>query len=115
MDDFKTLSFSVSEQSMEVSLGAGSRFFADHFPDRPLLPAIAHLVLVDDLVRRCLGERAEVVAVERARWNRPVSPGARLRVRLSSARIPTQLRFEVEEGGARVCDGLLTWRAREAE
>ena len=111
MDDFEVLGFSAAEQSMEVFLGASSRFFAGHFPDHPMLPAIAHLVLVETLVKRCLGEGAGILTVERARWLRPVPPGTRLRVRLTEGRDPAQIRFAIDGDEERVSEGLLTWRA----
>lgn len=115
VDDFETLSFSAAERAMEVLVGATSRFFAGHFPGRPLLPAIAHLVLVDELVKRCLGEQTGLVAVQRARWKRPVLPGTRLRVRLLEAGDSSSLRFEIDGDGERVSEGLLAWGASGTE
>lgn len=115
MDDFEVLTLDPAERSMDVLVGSGSRFFAGHFPDRPLLPAVAHLVLVDELTRRCLGPDVSIVAVPQARWTRPVRPGARLRVHLLEAGEPDHCRFAIDADGERAADGTIILRAAGRE
>ena len=64
----------------DVTVSAGSPWFDGHFPDQPVLPGIAQLDIVFDLIRRHAGQPLRMVAVNRVRFKQIIVPDARLTV-----------------------------------
>ncbi len=97
---------------VEVVVPAASPWFADHFPGRPVLPAIGHLALADDLHARAAGA-GRLVRVGALRLTAPVTPGAALLARLGAPEEDGRCRFELlsAAGGAPLSSGSLTWSA----
>lgn len=115
MRDFEIVGESAETRSLSALIGEGSRFFAGHFPGRPILPAIAHLTLVDELLRRTFGEDAFITSIERLRVAQPALPGDLLEIRLvPDGADPTRsARFTISRGGALLSEGLLGWAREE--
>jgi len=114
LDGCEITNASVDDRSLEVVVGSDSRFFDGHFPERPILPAVAQLTLVEVLLRRCCGDAARIAALERLRLLAVVQPGDRLLVRLAPAPAGDRsARFEITCGTTRVSDGTLRWSAVE--
>ena len=67
----------------ELFLPEHSAAFKDHFPGRPLLPAIGLISLCEWMIRRWLGDDARLVSLKRVKFTRPVIPGLRLQIQLS--------------------------------
>jgi 3-hydroxymyristoyl/3-hydroxydecanoyl-(acyl carrier protein) dehydratase len=84
--------------------------FAGHFPDRPVLPAIGQLVLIDTLLGRCDPGHRGIVAVDQVRFQEPVGPDDTLTVaiRLDGDAV----RFTIHRDGRSVGRGSLA-RLRE--
>ena len=92
------------EFEFEWRSGAAPDAFAGHFPGRPVVPGA---YLLDGIIRqveiRC---GCQVVAVDHAKFSRPVAPSARLQVRvtLQSGRA----RFVARNAAATACTGTLS-------
>ncbi len=56
--------------------------FEGHFPGNPLLPAVCQTGLCADALSRQAGKTLEIVTVARAKFMRPVLPGARVQIML---------------------------------
>ncbi len=80
-----------SDPSDTIAISPDSPFFAGHFPGRPILPGIAHLVLV----ARALGG-AEIAEIASLRLRSPVSPGDVLAVRIDGPAEDGTVRFELK-------------------
>jgi 3-hydroxyacyl-[acyl-carrier-protein] dehydratase len=88
----------------QLLIPAGSPIFAGHFPGRPLLPGVAHLALLRQVLEE-LAARAELPAdlagntaiaeVRKLRLRRPVLPGDLLELRLLSIDAGGAIRFEL--------------------
>jgi 3-hydroxymyristoyl/3-hydroxydecanoyl-(acyl carrier protein) dehydratase len=109
MADFDVIAGSDGEPAIDVVVGETSRFFTGHFPGRAILPAVAQLVLVEELARRSLDPRARLRTIEHLRLLRPVYPGARLSVRLHVPRAGAPVRFEIDQGTTRASEGAFRW------
>jgi 3-hydroxymyristoyl/3-hydroxydecanoyl-(acyl carrier protein) dehydratase len=106
--------------SAEVEVDRESRYFAGHFPGLPVLPGARLLtaVVLPLLARLTEGS---LHRLERVRFRRPVTPGARVVVELAllePSESALRVRFSVREAssGLGVAEGLLevSGRARSA-
>lgn len=97
----------------EVCAEAGSPWFSGHFPAEPILPGIAILSMVTDVIRQYeseKGRRIRVSGIRRVRFRLPVSPDELLMISLS---LPSQegglsYHFKCELNGKTVCTGTVT-------
>jgi len=58
-----------------VRIPEDSPFFAGHFPDDPVLPAVAQFALQVQLLEEVFGPRARLAGVRVVRFRAPVGPG----------------------------------------
>ena len=94
--------------AMEVVAGPESRYFSGHFPDAPVFPAVAQLVLVEALLRRRHGSAAWISGVVAIRFVRPIRPGERVALRLDE-QSDGRSAFTIECGAQRVSEGVIRW------
>ena len=85
-----------------VRVPQGAAVFEGHFPDRPIVPGIALLLLVADLAG-AFEERADLapVGLRGVRFRRPVGPGCALVVALADKR------FTVRQDGGIAVEGTM--------
>jgi hypothetical protein len=57
--------------------------FRDHFPGRPLLPAIGLISLCDWMIGRWLGDAVGLASLKRVRFTLPIVPEMRLEIQLT--------------------------------
>lgn len=81
--------------------------FVGHFEGRPILPGIAHLLLVRDALRRVAGPDLELVGVETLRLRRVVAPGDLLEI-AAAPRGTDRWSFELCCGGELASQGRVT-------
>ncbi|MBS3731865.1 MAG: hypothetical protein KGY42_03065 [Desulfobacterales bacterium] len=53
---------------------AGSPWFSGHFPGNPILPAIAQLAIVFDMIQEAIGREQNPGAVNRVKYRRIIRP-----------------------------------------
>jgi 3-hydroxyacyl-[acyl-carrier-protein] dehydratase len=82
----------------EVTVEADSPWFDGHFPDRPVLPAIAHVEIAYRL-HRAAGERGYLAGIDAMRFSEPVAPGDRLVARLTACDEEGRGSFRLARGG----------------
>jgi 3-hydroxymyristoyl/3-hydroxydecanoyl-(acyl carrier protein) dehydratase len=93
-----------------VEVAENAPWFAGHFPGRPVLPGIALVDLARRLCETAWGP-GSLAGVPHLRLERPIEPGARLRVTLARAG-EGEVDLDVVAGDVRVARGRLGWRAR---
>jgi 3-hydroxymyristoyl/3-hydroxydecanoyl-(acyl carrier protein) dehydratase len=54
---------------------SGSPWFSGHFPDDPVLPGIAQLAVVLDLIKKVTGKQLKISRVRRVRFKHIIRPG----------------------------------------
>lgn len=92
----------------EIEVETGGRWFDGHFPEAPVLPAIAHFDLLCR-VHRAAGGSGHITALDRVRLTAPVRPGDRLELILEPV-TPEAWRFALRAADGRpVSDGLVRW------
>ncbi len=80
-DRFKRVS--GNQITTMVAFPAESPWFDGHFPQEPILPGIAQIAAVHDLLRRALGDDLAVKEVSRVRFKRKIDPRDRLDVTIT--------------------------------
>jgi 3-hydroxymyristoyl/3-hydroxydecanoyl-(acyl carrier protein) dehydratase len=101
----------------DFDLPGAAPIFRDHFPGRPLLPAIGLLYLCDWTLRRWLGADVRIVALRRVKFTNPVQPEVRLQIELTQVD-SQRLGLVARSGSVQHCSGELHIHSasrREAE
>jgi 3-hydroxyacyl-[acyl-carrier-protein] dehydratase len=98
--------------SAEVHIPPGSPWFDGHFPGKPVLPGIAQLGMVFDLIRRAFEGPVRVAEVSRVRFKQIIMPDDRLVIsaELRSGRLGTYV-FRIAKGEELVCSGTMVVEA----
>lgn len=90
-------------------LPADAAVFRDHFPGRPLLPAIGLLALCDWMMRRWCGPDVRLSGLRKVKFTEPIKPPLRLQIELSridSSRVGMVVRSsDVEHATGEWCIG----------
>ena len=91
----------------QVEIGADSPWFRGHFPDAPILPGVAQLHMVAEVIARASDKKLSLQRLSRVKFKRPVGPGAVLTIRIHSTaddRYAFQIRHEDQD----VCSGTMS-------
>ncbi|MCX5830262.1 MAG: hypothetical protein NTV58_20025 [Deltaproteobacteria bacterium] len=96
----------------EAWASASSPWFSGHFPEAPVLPAIAILSMVRDAISHHEAEQGreiKVAAIHRVRFRLPAKPDDMLKITATSSDRSGQdsYQFKVEINGQTVCTGLM--------
>jgi len=95
----------------EVHIPTSSAWFSGHFPARPVLPGIAHIAMVMDLLRRAHRQPLALTAVKRLRFKQAIEPDETLRVTVQPGQFAagrTTYAFQTSRDGETVCSGNVT-------
>lgn len=90
-----------------VELEPGSGFFDGHFPDRPVLPGAAILLLVAEAVHR-IDRSSPATGFDRVRFLAPVEPTTAPLLTLRADPRGSGLWFELHDGDALLATGRVT-------
>lgn len=87
---------------------ADASWFDGHFPGWPVLPGIAQLGMVYELVRHALDGPVQVVEVSRVRFKQRIAPDDRLTVVAELRSDSGRYAFRITRGDEVVCTGTMT-------
>jgi 3-hydroxymyristoyl/3-hydroxydecanoyl-(acyl carrier protein) dehydratase len=88
-----------------VRIPEGSPCFDGHFPGAPLLPGVAQLRLVADLVADAYDTPVRVRAIRRVKFSSPIHPGAVVSFRIEAAPGSPRLVWKLGDVRAEVSSG----------
>lgn len=116
MNSFEILDRTTHEQGYQllVRIPSASPFFEGHFEGRPILPAVAHLALVQESLEDFRAAPVVIESIEMARFRAPVAPADELEVLLVLSDCGSRVRFDVTRNGVQVSNGALCLRTAEA-
>ena len=98
--------------SAEVCVPSGSPWFDGHFPGAPVLPGIAQLGMVFDLIRHAFEGPIRVTEVSRVRFKQIILPEDRLVVTAEPRPVKTGMyAFRINKGEELVCSGTMVVEA----
>lgn len=69
-------------QSADVHVAPSSPWFRGHFPDRPVLPGIAQLSMVFDLIRQGFNQPVSLTQISRVRFKQLILPDDRITIKV---------------------------------
>jgi len=105
---------SRDEALAEARAETGSHWFSGHFPNEPILPGIAMLSMVADVIKHHEAEKGKniwISAIKRVRFRLPVRPDEMLTISasLSSQGDEKSYHFKVILRGKTACTGIVTF------
>jgi 3-hydroxymyristoyl/3-hydroxydecanoyl-(acyl carrier protein) dehydratase len=93
----------------QARIAADCIWFDGHFPKMPILPGVAQLTLVEDLLNRALKRSITIQGVSRVRFKQMIRPNDTIAVNLSPTdKDATTYGFRLFNGSELVCSGAMT-------
>ncbi len=89
---------------------ADSRWYAGHFPGDPILPGIAQLQMVRELISGASQEKLSLAALSRVKFRKIVRPGETLDIQVADGNKDNRYTFRIMRGDEEVCSGMITLR-----
>ena len=100
----------------DVHVPADSRWFDGHFPGHPVLPGVAQLSMVFELIAGAFNEAVMVREVSRVRFKQMIEPGDHLAVfAASKPEQPGGYAFRITRNDHLVCSGSMTVAAADEQ
>lgn len=94
--------------SAEITIPADSQWFEGHFPNDPILPGVAQLALVAELIKQKFDPVGGLSAVKRVRFRQIVRPADRLKITITrNCNTLSGFNFSITCQDRTVCSGLL--------
>lgn len=88
-----------------VRIGGDSPWFSGHFPDDPILPGIAQLKMVADLIVASAAGQVRLAGLSRVKFRKIVRPGELLDICVACGDNTDQYTFKITSGNENVCSG----------
>jgi 3-hydroxymyristoyl/3-hydroxydecanoyl-(acyl carrier protein) dehydratase len=97
-----------NEIEAEIHVPPDSPWFSGHFPGDPILPGVAQIGMVKDVIRQARGRDLSVSAVRRVRFKQIIRPDDKLNlVAAPLNEIPGAYSFRILIENEAVCSGLM--------
>ena len=90
-----------------VTTDRQSSWFSGHFPDNPILPGIAQLKMVADLIAASRDDGRHMTGLSRVKFRKIVKPGEILDIFATFLQIKEQYVFRITSGTDEVCSGVI--------
>ena len=97
-----------------VAIDGNSPWFSGHFPDNPILPGIAQLKMVADLISKSVEGNMCLTGVTRVKFRKIVKPGDLLDIHVTLGTKINQYIFKITSGEQDVCSGWMFFTLNEA-
>jgi 3-hydroxyacyl-[acyl-carrier-protein] dehydratase len=89
----------------QIQVPANAIWFDGHFPDEPILPGVAQLSMVVDLIGDALGHHVTTAQVSRVRFKQAIRPAETMTVQITPKEDPLAFGFRISSGEDQVCSG----------
>lgn len=97
----------------QVTTDAQSPWFAGHFPDDPVLPGIAQLKMVADVIGATHEEGLRMTGLSRIKFRKIVRPGDLLDISAVPGKEKGQYAFRITSGNEEVCSGMMLFAKQD--
>ncbi len=95
----------ISETTASVKTEGNSHWFSGHFPNNPILPGIAQLKMVVDLITKSGACKECLSGLSRVKFRKIVRPGDQLVIRVTPGTTDNHSLFRITSGDEEVCSG----------
>lgn len=92
---------------------SGSPWFSGHFPDDPILPGIAQLKMVADLIAASRQDDFRMTGLSRIKFRKIVRPGEPLDIYAAPGSVKDQYQFRVSRSNEEICSGMMYFAAKD--
>jgi 3-hydroxyacyl-[acyl-carrier-protein] dehydratase len=98
----------LSEITADIRVPADSPWFDGHFPAEPILPGVAQLGFVFDMIRRFHDDAVTIAGVRRIRFKQIIRPNDSLKVTVTPLKEDTgSYSFRIVMGDGLACSGVM--------
>jgi len=105
--EIEAIQMQENEIAARVITDAQSPWFSGHFPDNPILPGIAQLKMVADLIAASRDDGMHLTGLSRIKFRKIVKPGEILDIHATFVQIKKQYVFRITSGNDEVCSGVI--------
>ena len=99
------------EWTFDVEVPRDSPYFEGHFPDRPVLPAVAQLAILNEVYCGSIEPGRSIVAIPQLRFQESIQPDQRLTFHVGHPDESARSSFAIRRAGQAVSRGTIVWRA----
>ena len=95
------------EVMAHIRIPADSPWFDGHFPEAPVLPGVAQLGMIHDLLCRMLDRTLPVAQVSRVRFKQMIRPDQALSLTIQTGDKNSSHSFRISGDEGLICSGLI--------
>ena len=88
-----------------ISVDDSSPWFSGHFPDNPILPGIAQLGIVADVLSRSTGKNVYIQRLNRIKFKKIVRPSEQLAIEIHPTATTNLYTFLITKEAQDICSG----------
>jgi 3-hydroxyacyl-[acyl-carrier-protein] dehydratase len=92
----------------EIRVPKESPWFDGHFPGNPVLPGVAQLSMIFDVIQNAFKESIKVTSIRRVRFKQMILPEDRLKVVVEPRKLPQDYSFRINRDDELICSGNIT-------
>ncbi|MDJ0623577.1 MAG: hypothetical protein QNJ17_11465 [Desulfocapsaceae bacterium] len=92
-----------------VTIAEDSQWFTGHFPENPILPGIAQLQQVVELISSHCDTDLQLTGLSRVKFKKIIKPGELLNIQVTAADKKDQYMFQILSGNEDVCSGRISF------
>lgn len=101
------------EMAARVTTESDSPWFFGHFPDDPILPGIAQLEMVTDLIAASRNDNHGMTGLSRIKFKKIVRPGELLDIHATWSNKKDCYAFRITSGDQEVCSGMMRFAKKK--
>lgn len=98
-----------------ITIAEDSHWFSGHFPDNPILPGVAQLKYVVDLISAHCGTDLHIAGLSRVKFRKIIHPGEVLNIEVTSTAAKDQYMFSITSGNEDVCSGRMSFSPQKTQ
>ena len=96
-----------------VTTTDSSPWFSGHFPHDPILPGVAQLKMVADLIAFSSKDALYMTGLSRVKFKKIVRPGERLDIQATRGNMQNQFAFRITSNDNDICSGVMFFATKD--
>ncbi len=101
------------EMSAKVKTEGDSPWFSGHFPGTPILPGVAQLGMVSDLISKFSKDDLYIRSLSRVKFKKISKPQDILSIHASPEKRKNSYSFRIEDSEDEICSGIIMLASKE--